>query len=144
MQFPKPKKTASTSTQMHKLDRIFSEYIRVRDANSNGYCVCISCGRVDHYKLMDAGHFISRDKKATRFDARNVHAQCRNCNRFRSGEQFAHGLSIDKKYGSGTAQLLRNISMMKTKLTPMWFEEHLIGYKTLLKDVKRKLIGGTP
>lgn len=31
-----------------KLDKIFSEYIRLRDADNNGMVRCISCMKIDH------------------------------------------------------------------------------------------------
>lgn len=36
-----------------KLDRIFSEYIRLRDADNNGYIRCISCGKIVFWKDTD-------------------------------------------------------------------------------------------
>ena len=53
-----------------KLDRIFSEYIRLRDANPQGYTVCISCGKIVPWKESDCGHFINRSHMATRFKDR--------------------------------------------------------------------------
>jgi len=82
------------------LDKWFSLYVRMRDASEfNNFGRCCSCGRVISFEESDCGHFISRDRIATRWDERNAHAQCRNCNRFRSGEQHAHGQHILKLYG---------------------------------------------
>ena len=55
-----------------KLDKVFSEYIRLRD----GY-KCVLCGsRIN----IQAGHLITRGKYSTRWDEDNVFAQCRSCN----------------------------------------------------------------
>ena len=35
-----------------KLDRLFSEYIRRRDADA-GYCRCVTCGKLQHWREMD-------------------------------------------------------------------------------------------
>jgi hypothetical protein len=86
-----------------KLWKAFSVYIRVRDADSNGYCRCITSGKLVHWTECDAGHFISRRHMATKYDEQNVHAQGRGDNRFRSGEQLIYAKAIDKKYGQGTA-----------------------------------------
>jgi hypothetical protein len=61
---------------------------------------------------MDAGHFISRRFEATLFDERNVNLQCIKCNRFENGNQYEHGLRIDKKYGPGTAEKI----LIKSKM----------------------------
>ena len=86
-----------------KLWRAFSIFIRLRDADKNGYCRCITSGKVVHWSECDAGHFISRRHMATKYDEQNVHAQARGDNRFRSGEQLLYAKAIDKKYGKGTA-----------------------------------------
>lgn len=63
--------------------KLCSEYNRRKDADSNGFTKCVSCGKVDHYKAMDAGHFIPRARgKALYFEPDNIHAQCISCNRF--------------------------------------------------------------
>src|SRR5688500_14823181 len=95
-----------------KLWKIFSEYIRLRDANADGYCVCITSGRLIHWKDCDAGHFISRRHMATKYDEQNVHAQRRFDNRFAAGEQFVYARAIDAKYGKGTADKILARSRM--------------------------------
>jgi len=93
----------------------FSRFIRLRDADRNGMCKCITCKKIFFWKEGDAGHFISRNHKATKYDIQNVNAQCIHCNRFQSGNQFEHGLAIDDKFGSGTAQKLLIKSKMACK-----------------------------
>lgn len=84
-----------------KADKVFSKYIRNKYA-VNGAVSCITCGKTDEVRNMDAGHYIDRRWTGTRWDERNVYPQCRNCNRFLDGniEKFKtkllslHGLSI--------------------------------------------------
>lgn len=40
------------------LDRIFSEYIRRRDADKDGFVRCISCGRRIRWEDADCGHLV--------------------------------------------------------------------------------------
>jgi hypothetical protein len=79
-----------------KLDKVFSEYIRLRDSDENGYCRCISCGKIAHWKDMDCGHFINRKHMSLRFNEVNCNAQCRADNRFDEGnlEGYRRGLTI--------------------------------------------------
>lgn len=86
-----------------KLWRVFSVWVRLRDADSNGLCRCITSGKLIPWTECDAGHFISRRHMATKYDERNVHAQGRGHNRLHAGEQLLYAKAIDKKYGSGTA-----------------------------------------
>ncbi len=112
-----------------KADRYFSEYIRKRDSE-NGVAKCISCGRIT--SNFDAGHFIDRSKEATRYDEKNVHAQCVKCNRFESGRQFEHSQAIDAKYGEGTSKKLLQKSKMRCSRTKS-------DYEFIAKEYKDKL-----
>ncbi|RKY08530.1 MAG: recombinase, partial [Planctomycetota bacterium] len=56
---------------------LFSQYIRLRDTQDDGYCYCCCCGLPRHWKRMDAGHFISRGHLYLRYNEKNVHAQCK-------------------------------------------------------------------
>lgn len=90
-----------------KADKVFSLFIRKRDAENGGNC--ISCGKWFPYEELDAGHFISRNCLQLRYDERNVNAQCRLCNRFRNGEQALYAKGLDSKYGKGTSDELLEI-----------------------------------
>jgi hypothetical protein len=70
-----------------KLDTIFSQYIRQKDA-VNEIATCVTCGKKDHWKKLQNGHFMSRSHYSTRWDENNVGVQCYGCNISRSGEQF--------------------------------------------------------
>ena len=83
-----------------KLDKVFSEYIRRRDADDNGFVKCCTCPTVRHWKQMDAGHYIKRDQLSTRWDERNVYAQCVDCNRFHDGRILEYDNFIYDKLGS--------------------------------------------
>jgi 5-methylcytosine-specific restriction endonuclease McrA len=118
----------------------FSKYIRLRDSDDNGYCTCISCDNVAYYKECDAGHFISRNRKIVKFNEYNVNAQCQRCNRFENGAQYRYSISLDKKYGEGTAEFLSNLSHTAVKVSQEEYKElnkaYKIKVKSLLKEKK--------
>ena len=70
-----------------KLDTIFSQYIRRKDAISD-IAICVTCNKKDHYKKLQCGHFMSRSHYSTRWLETNVGVQCYGCNISRSGEQY--------------------------------------------------------
>jgi 5-methylcytosine-specific restriction endonuclease McrA len=80
-------KKPSRKTIITKLDNIFSQYIRLR-YSKNEIATCVTCGKQDHWKKMQNGHFISRKHYATRWDEDNCQVQCSGCNVFRYGEQY--------------------------------------------------------
>lgn len=114
----------------------FSLFIRLRDSNSKGICYCITCGKPMHYKEADAGHFVSRNYKSTKYEEKNVNAQCPYENRFLSGKQYEHGIAIDKKYGLGTAEILLSKSKMVCKRTTSGLINMIEYYKKLVTENK--------
>lgn len=86
-----------------KLWTIFSQFIRLRDSNENGFCKCLTCGAIRYYKNMDCGHGIQRGHMGTKYDEKNNHAQCKICNGpFGKGKPIEYKREVDKKYGPGT------------------------------------------
>lgn len=128
-----PKKTLKY--WKNKIDKPFHEYIRRRDVdNHTGMGECISCGKSIHFTESDAGHFIGRQHLATRYDERNVHIQCRKCNRFEYGRQYEYSIAL----GEELSQELLIKSKGVLKLTdPEWLEIYNT-YNTKLKELKQK------
>lgn len=90
-----------------KLDHVFSLYIRLRYADGAGVSPCCTCGRLQHYKAANAGHFIKRQFLATRYDERNCHVQCVPCNLYRGGELVEYNAFMLKTYGQVVIDELR-------------------------------------
>ena len=113
----------SRKTLITKLDRVFSEYIRRRKAN-NDIAECVTCGKKDHWKNLQAGHFMSRKHYATRWDERNVEVQCVGCNVYRYGEQY----KFSKYLGDDLADELLALSRETRKFSNIDIEEMIEQY----------------
>lgn len=102
-----PKKP-SVATLTRKLDKVFSEFIRLRDSKPYGYKYfrCISCGQIKPFEQMDAGHFVSRIHKATRWDEENVNGECRACNRMSADHIIWYQRNLEAKIGRGRVDML--------------------------------------
>ena len=61
----KPKKASLTA----KLDKVFSEYIRLRDTREDGTFTCISCNRILPYDQADCGLVFVAQAKDGKVDA---------------------------------------------------------------------------
>ncbi len=118
-----------------KLDKVFSEYIRQRTANKNGYVSCVTCGKTDHWKNMDAGHFISRKHLSTRWHDQNVQVQCKSCNVFRYGEQYKFSLWL----GSDTSRALYDLSKKTLKLDNYDLQDLIKIYEERCAEIKKSL-----
>ena len=90
---PKAKKP-TRSKLVKKLDIVFSQYIRLSNADNNGYCTCVTCNKTFHWKEIQAGHFMSRKHYSIRWDERNVKPKCVACNVYRVGEQYKYSLYL--------------------------------------------------
>ena len=120
-----------------KLDKVFSEYIRMRDVMPNGLFRCISCGKIKPYSQADCGHYHSRNHMATRFDEDNCHAECRGCNRFSADHLIGYRENLIQKIGEQRFELLS----WKAHQTKKWsdFElQELIKYYKALRDKLKK------
>ena len=118
-----------------KLDTVFSQYIRMRTANHNGYVECVTCGKQDHWKSMDCGHFISRKHMSTRFHEDNCQVQCKSCNVFRYGEQYKYSLWLGAEKAEYLLQLSRNI----LKLADYELLDMIKIYEEMVVELKKGL-----
>ena len=118
-----------------KLDVLFSQYIRRRNADHLGRVKCFTCGVEKHWKEQQAGHFQSRSHHSTRWDEVNVQIQCVKCNMFRQGEQYKFGLYLDDRFGDGTAEELENRAKTIVKLNRVDYEEAIERYKQKINEL---------
>lgn len=101
-------KKQAVASLTRKLDKVFSEFIRLRDSKPYGYKYfrCISCGQIKPFEQMDAGHFVSRIHKATRWDEENVNGECRACNRMSADHIIWYQRNLEAKIGRGRVDML--------------------------------------
>jgi hypothetical protein len=127
-------KKLTRSKLIKKLDKVFSLYIRLRFAK-NEIAQCFTCGKKDHYKRLQCGHFQSRKYYSTRYDEINCQVQCAGCNVFRYGEQFIFGKNLDLEYGSGCSESLYYKAKQIKKYTTTDIEELINKYNSLIKEL---------
>lgn len=81
------------------LDILFSQLVRLKEADEHGMVKCFTCDDVKHWKQMQCGHFIPRANMPTRFSEKNCRPQCKNCNEHKNGnlKVFAERLEAEHK-----------------------------------------------
>lgn len=124
----------SVSSLKRKADQIVSQYIRLRDADSNGYLDCITCGKTLYWKEAHAGHFVSRRVNTLRYEELNISGQCPKCNTYGAGEQYAYAKALDLKFGKGTADSLHKRRFETHKFTIGELETLIEEYKEKVKE----------
>ena len=127
----------SIKSKIALLDRVFSQYIRLRDTDTGGFGRCISCGAYHHYTDLDAGHFVNRKHKSLRYNEVNVNIQCIKCNRFDEGNASGYSLGLIIKYHTDIISQL-NISKNKTvKFTEFELSEMIKMYRIMNKQLAK-------
>jgi hypothetical protein len=121
-------KKLTRSKLVKKLDTVFSQYIRQKNAVDE-ISTCFTCGKKDHWKKLQNGHFQSRKHYSTRWDEINCQVQCAGCNVFKYGEQYVFGKKLDQKFGQGTSERLHLKSKQIIKLADFELEDLIIRYK---------------
>lgn len=118
----------------------FSDFVRLRDFKKWG--TCITCGkRFKTWNESQAGHFISAGGCgfALLFDFTNVNAECPNCNAWDSNHQITYAENLDKRYGKGTADKLKERYKdyhFKGKTTKEWNKRE---YQAGIEHLKQEL-----
>lgn len=119
---------------MKEFDSVFSKYIR-SFAAKDGICTCYTCGHQAPIAKMHAGHYVSRFYKATRWSEVNVQVQCPMCNLWRRGDPVTFRINLVRDYGEAAVEQLEQDRKISFKLEPLWLQEKINHYKSLLKIV---------
>jgi len=104
------------STVIDDLDVVFSQYIRLKASDENGYCGCLGCGRGYYWTDMECCHYIPRVHKNTRFLEENCLPGCHSCNKNEGGllsSYSPHFGNIIEKDRSGGVEYLEEQARME-------------------------------
>ena len=121
---------------------LLQKLVRLKAADDNGYCQCVTCGKFDHWKNMQGGHFIPRGNAATKLVEENINPQCKGCNGFamKHGDA-AHRYTLYMVDMYGRAEV---DEMLRAKHKPFkWFrpdvEDMIKELKEQVKELEAKL-----
>ena len=122
------------------LDRSFSEYIRLKYSDGNGYCRCITCRQVHFWNdgYIHNGHYINRDVKVTRFDERNCRPQCLSCNSYHSGKIYLYRQRLLEIYGEAEIEKLELIANLGGGYKAWDLQQMIIEYRQKVKSLKKE------
>lgn len=108
----------------------FSEFIRQREADDEGYTHCVTCGKRDHWTAMQAGHFLRGKTRRTYLDERNVHVQCVRDNHYLSGNLIEYTLYMQDRYGPQIIDKLKALNKQIWKPKREELEALIAKYKS--------------
>ena len=111
---------------------MFNAYIRERDCRQYGRC--ISCGAPITPTTCDAGHYVPCGNESTRFDERNVNAQCKVCNQLNYGNLKGYTRGIIARYGDIVDELIHK-GRQAVKRSKSDYEEIVEIYRQKRKEL---------
>lgn len=118
-------KKPSLRSLKKKVWKVFSQWIRLKDADEGGTVQCYTCGCLMHWKESHAGHAIPGRHNAVLFDEDIVKTQCPKDNLFGGGMYHVFATKLIKEHGME------------------WWEAKLAGAKQVVKwtaaDLEEKL-----
>lgn len=135
----KKKKDSNTTKEkrkpdlVKKLDKVFSQYIRLRDVMPSGFFKCISCGKIKPFADADCGHYHSRTHMATRFEEDNCHCECRFCNRMSADHLIGYRENLITKIGFSRVERLNVLAHSQKHWLDCELEEKIAYYKAEVK-----------
>ena len=132
---PKAKKR---SWYVNKLDKLYSEYIRLSKSDDNGIATCVTCGNKAHWKEMQNGHFISRGKYPTRWDVYNCHIQDYRCNVALNGNYIEYTMFMIDNYGRDFVEELKHKSINGEKKTTSHIQQLIDHYEKVVRQLKEE------
>ena len=101
---------------------------------------CVTCGKADHWKNLQGGHYISRTWTAHKIREENIWPQCPGCNGFRP-ERIAddyHWHMVDT-FGIDYVQWLNQSKREVVKRTRPELEEELARLKAQAKQLEAEV-----
>lgn len=128
VQKPKKRKTKTRSQLIKDLDTVFSKWVRQRDDGKG----CITCGDKKPAAEMQACHFYTRGRQATRWHEDNVHSGCYRCNVLLKGNYINYTKYMIDRYGRRFVDELEYISLNSDKIPTPAIREKIEYYKSLL------------
>lgn len=107
----KKKRLPSLSALRKKAWELTSKYVRLREADADGYNRCVTCGTTKPWQELQAGHFVPQAQgNAARWDLRNIHCQCYRCNINLGGNGAEYGPYIRDRYGIDGYESIRRLA----------------------------------
>lgn len=121
-----------------QLDEVFSQFIRLRDSDCNGYIRCYCCGYAVHWTNAHNGHFINRRHLGTRWHEINNNACCTPCNIYKNGNLDAYRERLVSKWSES---IIDQLTMLKTsviKFTDTELKDMIKHYKNEVKKLRKE------
>lgn len=121
--------------------KVFSEWVRRRDADEGGTTYCVTCRTPLYWKEAHAGHFVPGRTNAVLFHPDITNPQCPVCNIWKGGNYQAYTLYMLDKYGREKVEEFLSLRRQVVKLTRADLEEIIAHYKAKIAELPETVDG---
>ena len=128
----------SVSLLKEKLWKVFSLYIRRKNADDLGYVECATCLRTYLWTEMQAGHWLGGHHNSVMFNELNVHPQCYYCNITLKSNPQEYWLFMEKKHGRKVMEVLLKKNKELKQFKPYELNEMIEDYSDRLVSLDMK------
>lgn len=128
------RKKTTVAQEVDKAAKLLQRLVRLKASDDNGYCTCVTCGKVDYYKAMQGGHFYGRRHLRFKLYEENIHPQCPSCNLYgmkTTKIQEAYRIYMEDMYG---ARRIRAMQRLAWRPSPKFSREEVIQFARDLKE----------
>ena len=128
------RKKSTVAQEVEKAAKLLQRYVRLKASDDDGYCHCVTCGKLDHYTAMQGGHFYSRRHTVFKLFEENIHVQCPACNQWgmkTTKIQEAYRIYMEDMYG---ARRIRAMQRLAWRASPKFDREEVIQFQRELKE----------
>ena len=128
------RKKSTVAQEVEKAAKLLQRYVRLKASDDDGYCHCVTCGKVDHYTAMQGGHFYSRRHTVFKLFEENIHVQCPACNQWgmkTTKIQEAYRIFMEDMYG---ARRIRAMQRLAWRASPKFNRDEVIQFQRELKE----------
>lgn len=133
-------KKKSIKSLKNRAWKYMSLWVRRSNANEYGIVNCFTCGSQHMWKDIQGGHFIHGHYKQTFLEQDNVHPQCVQCNKWKSGNLDVYAERLRLKIGDDMMEELRALSKDQWKPSREYYEEKISYYKGLVNSLDERTL----
>ncbi len=131
----------SPGKQINDVARVFQKVVRMRSADDDGMCQCVTCGKRYRWndRNINAGHFVSRKSKSTVFMFINCHPQCVHCNDHLGGNPAEYERFMIDKYGQEKVDELKVLGREVLKWSPEDLAQKKVIFLEMMRNAAKNL-----
>ncbi len=138
----KKKKQKTTAKIIDDCAVLMQKLVRLKAADSNGFCTCVTSGVRKHWKEMQGGHFIERGKLGTKLMEENIHPQTPYENQYgmqRATTVLKYRQYMVDMYGEDFVEEMLEISRQVKKYTRAEALEIHVDLKARVKEAEQRV-----